>query len=790
MGSKLLNSSGDPVDQSCAAAFSAILNNKNSDILLQMFVASGKSVQDLGNYEQCVRLPQLKYTLITIRSKDMERKQVQMGLCIPQECQIESLRVLNKLYRQAMIITSAVSDPLDPVYTFPQDDYQSVATEKFSGYIIMSIIFMIFIFLSIFGYIIENYKIGDKKNQSSMVEMFEEETTHHQRQSSTIETRKKKWALIIYSFSITRNFHEIFFRPYKSIKDKKFEVFNGIKFINMIWIMLGHCYLLACEFGNAGTFLKQQMFNQFFTQLVVSADYPISFFYFISGFIGMFALIKKYQRNEVVNEGPNTSIEETRPAAAAQATCVQRLTKKQLVKQILGRWLRLAFPTYIVMIFLMTLFNFFGTGPSFTYQNENYLQKPLREYWWTIILFIQNVYPWQYQPGMYWSYFVANELQLYIFIMMPSIYFYQRKGKRLLVFIYLLSIMVLSSAYLIIVTVSYKLSTLLTIDDDSMFNLVFRRPFGPAGYFSMGILFSIFYFEYCQAQSIRHFRDRKAYQFLSSIGKTRQRCLVCQFLGFTVLLFTLFIRYSCFGQYNNPESVDYGRWPFFLNGLFNGLCHYIYIISVIALFIPVFLGKLSIIRDIYASTFFRPLSRINLSTAMIQGVALYLVFFSQERHIYFDHKNVLFVYFALVLNVYLIGFLVALFLEQPFRTLGKVVFQPTKRVIRLKTELAKELATGIDSVFGDDDDDLDSEIDENEIKDDVVIEVMQTNNGKVFKNEDNKFNQNKKYAGLLPQQQKLLDKELKMGNRLTKIQESSEELSDREQLVFHKKKKD
>jgi len=77
----------------------------------------------------------------------------------------------------------------------------------------------------------------------------------------------------------------------------------------------------------------------------------------------------------------------------------------------------------------------------------------------------------------------------------------------------------------------------------------------------------------------------------------------------------------------------------------------------------------------------------------------------------------MFIYFALILNVYLCGFLVALFFEQPFRTLGKVVFSPPKRIIRLKNELAKELALGIDSVFGDD-----SEIDENEIKDSVALD--------------------------------------------------------------------
>lgn len=52
----------------------------------------------------------------------------------------------------------------------------------------------------------------------------------------------------------------------------------------------------------------------------------------------------------------------------------------------------------------------------------------------------------------------------------------------------------------------------------------------------------------------------------------------------------------------------------------------------------------------------------------------------------------------------------ALFFEYPFRTMGKVVFSPPKRVIRLKHELAKELATNIDDVFGD------SDIDENEVR--------------------------------------------------------------------------
>lgn len=45
-----------------------------------------------------------------------------------------------------------------------------------------------------------------------------------------------------------------------------------------------------------------------------------------------------------------------------------------------------------------------------------------------------------------------------------------------------------------------------------------------------------------------------------------------------------------------------------------------------------------------------------------------------------------------------------------------MVFSPPKRIIRLKKELAKELANGIDSVFGDDDDG-----DEDQYQDPLVL---------------------------------------------------------------------
>ena len=94
------------------------------------------------------------------------------------------------------------------------------------------------------------------------------------------------------------------------------------------------------------------------------------------------------------------------------------------------------------------------------------------------------------------------------------------------------------------------------------------------------------------------------------------------------MIFMIFIRYSSFGLNDDYKNVSLGRWPIGLNAFFNGFGHYLFILSMVCIYVPVFIGKLSIIRDIYASTFFRPLSRINFSTALIQGLALFLIFFS------------------------------------------------------------------------------------------------------------------------------------------------------------------
>jgi len=236
-----------------------------------------------------------------------------------------------------------------------------------------------------------------------------------------------------------------------------------------------------------------------------------------------------------------------------------------------------------------------------------------------------------------------------------------------------------------------------------MFNAIYRRPFGPVGFYALGILLSIFYFEYSQSVSNKELGKKKASRFLKFIGKNKKRSMISQLVGGTICIFVVFIRFTSIGLNLDRKDVDKGTWFPVFNAAYTAFAPYFFIFGMVLAFIPIFVGKLSIVRDIFASQFFRPLARISYSAFLFAGVVLFFIFFTHDQSIFYDHKNMIFVYFSLVFFTYFLSILIALFLEYPFRTMGKVVFSPPKKILRLNKDLAKELNTNfVDNIFNDD----------------------------------------------------------------------------------------
>ena len=79
--------------------------------------------------------------------------------------------------------------------------------------------------------------------------------------------------------------------------------------------------------------------------------------------------------------------------------------------------------------------------------------------------------------------------------MMPGIYLYHNH-KRWIVLSYLSVLIAFSFCYIFMTSYELGFSSILNVSDNRMFDLLYRAPFGPVGYYSLGIMLSIFYFEY------------------------------------------------------------------------------------------------------------------------------------------------------------------------------------------------------------------------------------------------------------------------------------------------------
>lgn len=83
----------------CTEKLFHIMNNvSESSLFNTIIISSGKSPNDLGNFERCVSREELEYVLVTVSGDSAIRQRVQMGMCVPNVCNQTTLKAFNKFY--------------------------------------------------------------------------------------------------------------------------------------------------------------------------------------------------------------------------------------------------------------------------------------------------------------------------------------------------------------------------------------------------------------------------------------------------------------------------------------------------------------------------------------------------------------------------------------------------------------------------------------------------------------------------------------------------------------------
>ena len=160
---------------------------------------------------------------------------------------------------------------------------------------------------------------------------------------------------------------------------------NGLRVISIFWVMMGHSYVTTLEFGTDNMLILLSLVKRFSFQAVVNATFAVDSFFFLSGVLVAYPTLRQMKRKK---------------------------GRFPFLHYYIHRYLRLT-PTYaFVLFFAWFLTTHIAPAPAFTLSDP---YPTCAKYWWTNLLYINNLYPWQLGAQcLTWTWYLANDMQFYI----------------------------------------------------------------------------------------------------------------------------------------------------------------------------------------------------------------------------------------------------------------------------------------------------------------------------------------------------------------------------------------
>ncbi|CAG0892217.1 unnamed protein product [Darwinula stevensoni] len=180
---------------------------------------------------------------------------------------------------------------------------------------------------------------------------------------------------------------------------------HGIRFVTMTWVLLGHTYsILTAGAPIINPMVFDEMTKGFFFNAIMNATPSVDTFFFMSGLLVSYLLLKELQRNK---------------------------GKFNIIKFYIHRYIRLT-PIYaMVLWFSVDLFPYTFSGPFQKIVSDAFTD-PCRDQWWRNLLYVNNMVEENEGMCMGHAWYMANDFQMYIIsplIILP-LFFFPAVGKH------------------------------------------------------------------------------------------------------------------------------------------------------------------------------------------------------------------------------------------------------------------------------------------------------------------------------------------------------------------------
>lgn len=587
---------------------------------------SGHFLNDLGLYQQCSAEETSRYLLIRLKIGSLAGF---LGFCGPSFCEesyynrnlpiIDALfsRFFSSIYNTSLTVGSVFQDP----------QLQHPKLDGFAIFVLFLVFFLLF--LCFCGTLCEVYARFLSRN-------LEKTAAYELLPSQIPQKPENKLQEFLQCFSLLSNCEKIL--STRESADQRLDIFNGVRFFSMCWVILGHTYMLRIMMSYNFEYLSTMSTTPGFTTIVNAGLYAVDVFFFIGGFFVAYVLTQKFEDFC------------KRLAGSSKAL----LFGKVYFHRIYRIW-----PSYaLCVLVLYKLAVFVWSGPAWS--SFAAMTKECEGKWWTNLLYIDNLFGRDTSDYCFaWGWYLSNDFQM--FLVSPALIFLYVSRKRLAVcLMFLLLGLSLFSSFLISFLNGFKADRGANTDDNlNFFNLYYSKPWVRCDVYIYGLLIGLFYLEFHRSNGLH-------YQRVKTVLKSSYLLhFLCYFFGLALVNLVIW----CVAGLQSSGDIHYWNdteHVFYL--IFNRIA---FVCGVSLLLLPGLLTGNDVIHGILGYKLFAPLGRLTYCTYLVHLILLARTTFGTEQSFYASNES--FVYVALADLVFCLfaGFALSAVAEVPLLNIEK-----------------------------------------------------------------------------------------------------------------------
>lgn len=396
---------------------------------------------------------------------------------------------------------------------------------------------------------------------------------------------------------------------------------NGIRFLSMTWVILGHTYAFVMNNAqNVNTFLPE-MSDRWTFQVIINALVSVDTFFALSGLLVSYLFMREMEK-----------------------------TKGQMNWGLFyfHRFWRLTPPYMLVLFVDVALVRYFGDGPL--WPEGGFEFDFCEDTWWTNLLYINNLVKTD-KSCFGWAWYLANDMQFFVLspLMLVPLYYSGIIG-NIMCLVFLTGTFIASG----VISTVYDLPVSSFIPSEHYFDYYYIKPWTRMGPYIVGIMAGYFLYRSKLRYNIN--------KILNLVGWAVATALACAIL------------YGLYEPIRGNETLSTE-----VSALYNSVHRSIWGACVCWVIFSCANGSGGFVNTLLSWKGFVPLSRLTYCAYLVHPLVQYVVYSSQRTLIRMSNVTMVTYFLAFLVMAYAIAFVVSLSFESPMMGLEKAIFKRGKK---------------------------------------------------------------------------------------------------------------